>query len=61
MGETNNKHFFWVKLMTIKRWLEMEQEANDRMLMIFDTNTSNKDLDNALANANIKDAQEAAK
>tara|TARA_Y100001970_G_scaffold245745_1_gene313017 strand:+ start:705 stop:1253 length:549 start_codon:yes stop_codon:yes gene_type:complete len=61
IGERNNKHFFWVKLMTIQRWEQMEKEANERMIQIFDTNTSNKHLDNALANANIKDAQEAAK
>ena len=61
IGDNNNKHFFWVKLMTIKRWLEMEKEANERMIQIFDTNTSNKAIDNALANANIVDAREAAK
>ena len=61
IGETNNKHFFWVKLNTIKRWIQMDKELEDKMMYIFDTNTSNKAIDNALANANITDAREAAK
>ena len=61
IGKTNNKHFFWVKLHTIKRWTEMEKDIEDRMMFVFDTNTSNKAIDNALANANITDAREAAK
>ena len=61
IGEKNNKHFFWVKLMTIKRWILMDKEFEDKMMYIFDTNTSNKAIDNALANANISDAREAAK
>ena len=61
IGESNTKHYFWVKLMQIKRWLEMDQEAEQRMLAIFNTETDNSKLDNALANANIADAREAAK
>ena len=61
IGEKNTKHFFWVKLMTIKRWIQMEKDLNDQMIQIFDTNTSNKHVDNALANANITDAREAEK
>tara|TARA_Y100001937_G_scaffold109093_1_gene153410 strand:+ start:567 stop:1115 length:549 start_codon:yes stop_codon:yes gene_type:complete len=61
IGENNNKHFFWVKLNTIKRWIQMDKEFEDKMMYIFDTDTSNKAVDNALANANITDAREAAK
>ena len=39
----------------------MDKELEDKMMYIFDTNTSNKAIDNALANANITDAREAAK
>ena len=61
IGISNNKHFFWVKLNTIIRWEEMDKELEDKMMYIFNTNTSNKAVDNALANANIVDAREAAK
>ena len=57
IGESNNKHYFWVKLQQLKRWEAMEAENEKKVEQLQserESNNFNQDVANALANANIE-------
>ena len=57
IGKNNNKHFFWVKLMNLKRWDAIDKEVKQ---LIFDNHEQNKkkvwdkSVANAMSNANVE-------
>ena len=55
IGQNNNKWFFWVKLQQLKRWTDMDKEADD-IITEMSEQISPFDLKvaNALANENRK-------
>ena len=55
IGKTNNKWFFWVKLQQLKRWADMDKEAEDILTeMAALKSPFDKSVANALANENRK-------
>ena len=61
IGEKNSKHFFWVKLKQLQRWIAMDKESESMWLEMMDKKVYDKAVSNAMANDNILKAQEEAK
>ena len=55
IGENNNKWFFWVKLQQLKRWVDIDKEAEDIITeMSEEISPFDLSIANALANENRK-------
>ena len=52
IGENNNKHYFWVKLMMLRRWKSIDKEIEDAVFHNSDVKYNDKKLLNSLANYN---------
>ena len=61
IGSKNSKHFFWVKLKQLQRWIAMDLESEQMWLENFDRKVYDKSVSNAMANDNILKAREDAK
>ena len=61
IGEKNSKHFFWVKLKQLQRWIAMDTESEQMWLEMMDKKIYDKAVSNAMANDNIIKAKEEAK
>ena len=61
IGEKNTKHFFWVKLKQLQRWIAMDKESEAMWVEIMDKKLFDESVANAMANDNVLKAQEDAK
>jgi hypothetical protein len=52
IGENNNKHYFWVKLMMLRRWTTIDKEIEELALHNRGNVVSDEKITNALANYN---------
>jgi len=57
IGETNNKHFFWIKLQKLQRWDAIDKEIEHYMKDLWvrnDKNPFDKTIANAIANHELE-------
>ena len=61
IGENNNKHYFWVKLMMLKKWETIDKEIEELALHNRGNSISDAKLINSLANYNQELTKESIK
>jgi hypothetical protein len=61
IGQSNNKHYFWVKLMMLKRWETIDKEIEELTLHNYENKVNDKMLTNTLANYNQELTKESIK